>query len=176
MDPHKRQTLAMKEVIFRPLRRVKKTGKITVASYMQWRKVKTADYNKFNLIVSDEYKTFHPDEFVYDHKGELLYWFDLNPAEIPIFQSSVDFDWQGVTAKHKHFGVEHSGRDEWISWIGTGLDCSGVPTFSHWDYNYVADYYKDVQDVTPLTVGMVVKWFGWFLLQLQNSYLQIGKK
>lgn len=33
-----------KQIVFRPLRIVR--GKIVVASYMQWRKVKTADYAK----------------------------------------------------------------------------------------------------------------------------------
>lgn len=46
----------MRTIKFRPLRVIKKTGKITVASYMQWRKVMTADYNQFNLIISDDHK------------------------------------------------------------------------------------------------------------------------
>ena len=47
----------MKTITFRPLRRIKKTGKIVVASYMQWRKVKTADYSKFKLVVDTKSNT-----------------------------------------------------------------------------------------------------------------------
>src|ERR1700728_4561579 len=79
----------MKEIKIRPLRRIKKTGKICVASYMSWYKVKCADYSKFSLTVDNEYKSFPLDEYVYNHKGERLFWRDYNPSDIPIYYSDV---------------------------------------------------------------------------------------
>lgn len=144
----------MKTIIFRPLRRIKKTGKITVASYMQWRKVKTADYSKFNLIIDDEYKRLPSDELVYDNKGENLFWRELDPEQL----------------------------------FARGLDCDGVPTFSHGTqknitignmYRYtleeVSEVLNPMKEYELLTVGIVVKWFGWFLYQLENNSLKIGK-
>lgn len=169
----------MKAITFRPLRKVKKTGKITVASYMGWRKVKCADYNKFELTIDNEYKDFANSEFVYNHKGELLYWFKLLPQDVYFFDSDsiVDLD-----EKMDFIDTVHRTQTN-IAWkydrndfyICRGLDVEGVPTFNHWTSDYVADYCKDVNDFEPLTVETVRKWFGWFLLQLNNSYLKIGK-
>lgn len=88
----------MKTIKFRPLRRIKKTGKVTVASYMLWRKVKSADYSKFNLIVDDEYKGMPSDEYVYNHEGEQLFFFTYNPDEITIYNQTgiLDIDLQPI--------------------------------------------------------------------------------
>lgn len=168
----------MKSITFRPLRRIKKTGKITVASYMQWRKVLTADYNKFNLVIDDEYKKLPKDEYVYNHEGELLYFFTYNPADIPVFQCDLLFDLEQTRAKNKYFGIlwEHGSH---VCYNMPGTDCNGVPCFAHWDENRITqedvwNFYGPDQ-FEPLTVETVTKWFGWFLFQLQNSYLQIGK-
>lgn len=162
-----------KIITFRPLRRIKKTGKVTVASYMQWRKVKTADYNKFNLIVDDEYKKFPSDEFVYDHNGEQLFFFTYNPAEIPVFPYSVLMDLDVIREENVRYGIRWSPEGG-VNYNARGMDCDGVPTFSHIDANHASDY-QDIEQFEPLTVGMVVKWFGWFLFELENSSLQIGK-
>lgn len=144
---------------------------------MQWRKVMTADYSKFNLIIDDEYKIFPKDEFVHRHDGELLYWFRYNPSDIPIFNSipleSVD---DSVPLKYQHFHGTRWVDSDRIYYIAPGLDCDGVPTFSHLTTDRVADSSKDVDDFDVLTVETVAKWFGWFLFQLNNSYLQIGKQ
>lgn len=169
----------MKEITFRPLRRNKKTGKVIVASYMGWRKVMTADYSKFNLIVDDEYKKFPSNDFVYNHKGELLFFFTYNPADIPVYDSDaervIDEHWlDKIHESREPHGIRWSSGGH-INYSGKGMDCEGIPVFSHCTQDYVADYYKDVDKFEPLTVGTVVKWFGWFLYQLNNSYLQIGK-
>ena len=62
----------MKEITFRPLRRDKKTGKIIVASYLSWYKIKCADRTKLLLTILTEYKAMNPDDLVYTHKGERL--------------------------------------------------------------------------------------------------------
>ncbi len=162
---------------FRPLRRIKKTGKVVVASYIGWRKLMTADYDKFNLLVNDEYKKFPKDEFVYRNDGELLFWFKYNPADIPIYNSiPLESISDNVPKEHKYFhGTRWSGSDR-IYYLAQGLDCDGVPTFSHCTADHVAGWHQNVEDFEPLTVETVVKWFGWFLYQLNNSYLQIGKK
>lgn len=166
----------MKIIKFTPLRRVKKSGKITVASYMQWRKVKTADYNEFKLLVGDEHKSMDIDEYVCNHKGEQLFWFMhkypyLLPKNIVVAADVV-----------RVLGIDESFLDgeEWkisepigkgFHWSVKGFDCDGVPVFSHNTQNYVATHYNDMNEFEPLTVGMVTRWFGWFLLELDNSKL-----
>lgn len=164
----------MKTITFRPLRRIKKTGKITVASYAQWRKVKTADYNKFRLIVDNEYKTMPKGEYVYNHEGEQLFFYAYNPNDIPIFNWSPVWDLETIRQNHISYGINWGGGN-CINFHADGLDCDGVPTLSHYSADSIAEHYKNMNDFEPLTVQMVVKWFGWFLLQLDNSYLQIGK-
>lgn len=178
----------MKTIIFRPLRRVKKTGKIVVASYPQWYRISTTDYSnpKFNLIVNDEYKLLPSDGLVYTHEGQSLYFFDYNPAEVKTFHRTViddtDFDYDGARKKYKDFIIHSDGGkygSPHTSFFMRGTDCSGVPTFTHWTEDRVTmddcwNYYGG-DTFVPLTVEIVTKWFGWFLFQLNNSYLQIGK-
>ncbi len=151
-----------------------KTGKITVASYMQWRKVMTADYNKFNLIISDEHKVMSKSEYVYNHKGEQLYFRNYNPADVPIF--SAPFDLNDVREKHPQYGVRWEINNH-INYTMIGTDCDGVPCFSHFTANYIADhYFKKINDFVPLTVEIVSYWYGWFLWQLNNSYISQVKQ
>lgn len=153
---------------------------------MQWRKVMTADYNKFNLVIDDEYKSLPIDEYVHDHKGELIYFFTYNPSDIPVYNADaeriIDEEWlDKIHESKKPYGIQWG-----ISELGhtnynmPGADCSGVPTFCHWTEERVTqedtwNYYGH-DKFEPLTVGTVLKWFGWFLFQLQNSYLKIGKQ
>lgn len=176
----------MKTVNFKPLRRIKKTGKICVASYTGWRKVMTADYSKFNLIVDNEYKKFPKDEYVYNHKGDLLYFFIYNPADITVFDANTERilneDWlEKLHESKKPYGIrwnalpDADGFPNHVMYRMNGADCSGVPTFSHWDEERITqedtwNYYGHEQ-FEPLTVGIVAKWYGWFLWQLQNSNL-----
>lgn len=161
----------MKTITFRPLRRVKKLNKIVVSSYSLWYRLTTADYQKFNLIIDEEYKSFPLDEFVYNHNGELLYYFTINPADIPIFTYSKFVNFDEIRAEHRWHGTiwEH-GRH--ATFLGPGIDCVGTPTFSHMTQERVADPYYNLSEIEPLTVATVRKWFGWFLLNLNNSYLQ----
>ncbi len=151
----------MKTIVFRLLRRIKKTGKITVASYPQWRKIKTADYNKFRLVVNVEYKSFPKDERVYNHKGEHLFWIHYNPEEIPMLN------------RHALVNGEQPPYPEmWktdYSFSAKGLDCDGVPAFSHGTAESIYNNKSDMADFQPLTVEMVNYWFGWFLYRLENS-------
>lgn len=163
----------MKSISFRPLRRIKKTGKIVVADYRQWRKIATADYNKFNLIIDREYNKLPSDEFVYDHKGELLYWFIYNPGDIPIIDAKAGFNYTAARQKYGQFIIAHN--DGYIAYFVTGLDCDGVPAFCHYNQDRVARDFQDMSVFEPLTVETVVKWFGWFLYNLDNSYLHFDK-
>lgn len=163
----------MKEISFRPLRRIKKTGKICVASYMAWRKVKTADYNEFLLMVEQSYKSMPKDEFVYNHNGEQLFWFNhREPEKLPLQYADVDLlnekigeyfleKWQFTEPMGE--GFHHSVR---------GFDCDGVPVFSHNTADSIANSYEDMSQFEPLTVEVVVIWIGWFLYKLNNSKLQ----
>ncbi|GAA4393668.1 hypothetical protein [Hymenobacter koreensis] len=170
----------MKAVVFRPLRRVKKTGKVVVASYSQWNRVRTSDYSAFCLTVDNEYASLPADEHVYNHEGKPLFWRDFNPADIPVLEHSRLVTDEAFQA----FRKENAGRYA-VRWCGEeritysccawGLDCQGTPAFSHNTIDRVAEYYRNYKEWEPLTVGMVVKWFGWFLYQLQNSSLQVGR-
>jgi hypothetical protein len=157
----------MKTITFRPLRRIKKTGKITVASYMQWRKVKTADYSKFKLIVSDEYKSFPKDELVYNHNGENLFWRNYNPEE----EIQMLNEYALVDGEQPPY--PRMWKTDWGMYSAKGLDCDGVPAFSHETANeIVKDHTRNLNDYSPLTVEVVNWWFGWFLYQLQNNELE----
>lgn len=170
----------MERVIkFRPLRRIKKTGKIVVASYMQWRKVMTADYSKFSLNLSDEHKGFPKDEFVYDHKGNLIFFFTYNPADVPVYDSQaegiLDDDWLTRVHESKQpYGIRwRICTPDHVNYHMPGADCSGVPTFTHWTENRVTQEdtwnYYGADSFEPLTVATVRMWFGWFLWQLENA-------
>lgn len=169
----------MNTLKFRPLRRVKKTGKIVVASYMGWNKIKCANYNKFNLIVNDDYKIMPEDEYVYTHEGDLIYFFEYNPWDVFVHYGSCiaqDFDWDEIREQHKSFIIEHNGHR---SYHMRGADCSGTPSFTHWDENRISqedtwNYYGH-ESFEPLTVKKVLEWLGWFLYRLDNSYLKIEK-
>ena len=151
----------IKTINFRPLRRVKKTGKIVVASYMQWRKVKLADYNKFNLIIDPEYKILPKDEYIYNHKGENLFWRHYNPEEIPIVTSYELIDGEQF--------LPDNWRTDYEMYSAKGLDCDGVPAFSNYTANDIVNSKADMTDFEPLTVKTVQYWFGWFMYKLNNA-------
>lgn len=164
----------MKSVAFRPLRRVKKTGKIAVASYAKWNSVRTADYNAFSLTIDREYAELPDDELVYNHKGENLFWLDFDPEQIPVYESSA---LAGIAIKtlhavkpRAHYGIQWN-PDGPINYCVGGLDCQGTPTFSHHTIENVAEHLKAFREYEPLTVGVVKKWYGWWLTQLQNAQL-----
>ncbi len=170
----------MKQIIFKPLRRIKKTGTVCVASYPQWRAIKTADYKKFNLIINDGYKTFPKDELVCNHKGENLFWYNyVNPESLQKNIVTIDDVVRVLGIDRSYLEGEEYKISQPVTkgfhWAVRGFDCDGVPVFSHNTTNYLATHYSDMNQFEPLTVGMVVKWLGWFLYQLENSQLKIGK-
>lgn len=159
----------MREIKFRPLRRIKKTGKICVASYMQWNSIMTADYGKFKLTIVDEYSTMPKDEFVYNHLGELLYFFEFDPNEIPVFDLMTE-DWHPQREGHYHYGIRHDSGHNTYSVQGT--DCQGVPCFSHMTSDSIGTHYSNPFAFTPLTVEMVTKWFVWIMFRLNNAQIE----
>lgn len=168
----------MKSIVFRPLRRVKKTGKVVVASYGQWNKIRTADYGAFSLTIDNEYAGIDPNEYVYNHEGKPLFWKDCEPDAIPVYTSEelrvFEIKIADLYQRTPHHGIRWS-NDAIVHYCVRGLDCQGTPTFSHLTIDCVAEHYKDYADFEPLTVGVVVKWFGWWLYQLENSDLKIGR-
>ena len=160
----------MRELTFRPLRLIKKTGKITVASYMQWRKVKCADYHKFSLTIHNDYKHMPLGAPVHDHNGEQLFFYTYNPNELPIWEYTYPLDFSCMLKMQGVYTI--GGKGQW--YVADGMDIDGVPVFSHYNMNHIGTHHTDMNKFEPLTVGMVVRWFGWFLLQLDNSYLKIG--
>ena len=53
-----------------------------------------------------------------------------------------------------------------------GMDCDGVPTFSHFTIDYTATL-QDIHEFEPLTVSIVTTWLGWFLMRLENAKLKV---
>lgn len=166
---------------FRPLRVINKTGKIIVASYPQWRSIKTADYNNFNLVIDESYKMLNDDDFVYNHKGKQLFFYGYNPGNVPIFIST------GLEDKHhlkwepgNNFIIHNKGTiyspHDWFTFRMDGTDCDGVPTLNFYTADYITTHSSYIHLFEPLTVGMVKIWFGWFLWQLDNSRLKVHIK
>lgn len=150
----------MKQIKFRPLRLIKKTGKITVASYGQWRKIKTADYEEFKLIVDESFKKMPQNAFVFNHKGENLFWDNYNPETIPLLNRYDLVDGQRPE-------YPDAWKTEYEMYCVRGLDVDGVPTFSHNTSLKVANY-ENIDNFEPLTVKVVSFWVGWFLQNLKN--------
>lgn len=96
---------------FRPLRRIKKTGKIVVASYMGWRSVFTANYGKFNLTIDQQYLSFPDDEQVYSADGSLLFWFTEDSGH-----TGVDCD---KIPTFSHYTEQYISRDDLWNYYGS---------------------------------------------------------
>src|SRR3954468_2058578 len=115
----------LRTVKFRPLRRIKKTGKVVVASYGSWSRVSTSNYNPFNLIIDPEYRSLPHDEYVYDSDGALLYFFPYDPSDIPVIKSSVARETLGEDWVSKWFAM--NGWTRGVDWeSGNGIDYSGA--------------------------------------------------
>lgn len=140
---------------------------------MQWRKVKTADYDQFQLIVINEYKGMNPDAFVYDHEGKQLFFYAYSPEDVPVFPYHQFIDLDAIRAAHEQYAI-HWSPDSPPNYSSKGTDCDGVPTFSHLTADYIATHKRDITVFEPLTVKTVTHWVGWFLYNLNNSKLQIG--
>lgn len=173
----------MKEIKFSPLRRIKKTGKICVASYMQWNNLRCANYSDFKLVVVNDYEQMDKSEFVYNHEGKQLYHFNYDPWEVHEHHGSCiaeSFDWDEMRRTYKDFILvgTFDGKPH-RSYFLRGADGAGTPTFSHYDEDRVTTddtwNYHGSDAFEPVTVGYVITWLGWFLYQLENSYLKVGK-
>lgn len=158
----------MKTIIFRPIRIVKKTGKIVVASYSQWYSVKNADRDKLNLVIDPTYRELREDAPVYNHNGENLFWRDYDPEEIPIFDSPLPMTWDEIKEIYPRFAIRYHPVLN-PSFCAQGLDCDGTPTFSHGTIKHISNGYRDMSGFDLLTVGIVSKWFGWWLMNLRNA-------
>jgi hypothetical protein len=165
--------MAITVIKFRPLRRVSKTGKIAVASYGLWNSVRVADNNPFELIVNNEYKDFPKQEYVYNHKGEQLFFYDYNPYKMPMYKPGIplDRDRREIIKEHGGYGLSYKGG--YVNYSAKGLDCEGTPCLSHYTMDYVADHNYNISDFEPLTVHMAIEWYGWFLLNLKNAKIKI---
>ncbi len=165
---------------FRPLRRVKKLGKIVVSSYTTWNAVRVADsrWDKISeLTIDTEYHSFPKDEYVYNHLGEQLFFYDYNPNAMPVYASGVPLpiDRRIIIDQHGGYAISYGGAN--LNYCGKGLDCEGTPTFSHYTMDYVAEHNYNIGEFEPLTVNTVIEWYGWFLLNLKNTkILTKGKK
>lgn len=165
----------MKTIKFIPLRRVKKTGKIVVSTDSQWNKVRSADeiYGLDLILISDLSK-LDPNKRVYNHKGELLFWYNhknpdsLRMLTIADIKQSMDengFDSSVIDGEE----YKLKSMEEKLHWSVKGFDCNGTPVFSHYTIDYIGQQNMEVKDFEILTVGTVLKWYGWFIYNLKNS-------
>lgn len=155
---------------FKPLRLVKKTGKITVASYSNWRRIKCKDWVGNQVCLIREYDQLDPSAHVYNHKGHNLFFPNVKPWDIPAYSLNA------AAEANLDFSQRHSidyGNGQKSYW-GTGIDNEGVPTFSFFTSSYVAQHCsKQLLEFEPLTVEMVADWAGWFLYNLQRCEVKI---
>lgn len=141
---------------FRPLRK-HKSGKVIVASYAQWRKVHNSR-EKVTIILDN----YNPNSYVYNHELKQLFFPFESPQDV-----KVHFDWP---ENEVDFKVINDGT--WTSWSCTGLDCDGVPAFTNYTADDVAnssgwsirtDVFLD--KFKPLTVQMVLNWLEVLLVE-----------
>ena len=133
----------------------------------------TADYNKFNLEINDEYKLLPANEYVYNHKGDQLFFYAYNPADVPVYQWTKFLDLTALHQSRRPYAIQWDPFGH-ANYNMPGADCQGTPTFSHWTADDIADRVKlldDVDKFEPLTVQIVHHWFGWILYRLENAKL-----
>lgn len=135
---------------------------------MDWRRIKTADYSKFNLTVINEYLSFRKDQYVHNHKGELLFFYNYIPDDIDIHNhTQFSPSYEEMLLLNRPMIVQYDG---WRSFaICKGVDCDGVPTFAHIDADYIGTHRLDPEMFEPLTVGVVLQWYYWFISNLKNG-------
>ena len=139
----------MKKLLFSPLTRIKRTGKISVLSYSGWRKFYKMNFSEFEISLQQ----FPHDEYVYNRKGEQLFFYSYKPSEIKqrINGDNTILNWFSVYNNSVYFGCR-------------GLDCDGVPTFSHHNADRVAqNSFKWMAMYEPLTVKTVLMWLDWLM-------------
>lgn len=136
---------------FRPLRIV--NGKCVVTSYMGWRKLAIANYDFPGYISPGKISIISvpniPNQEVYNHEGELLYW---NKAD--------DFEFIGTRYAQS----------------GGFYDCDGIPTFSHKSADQSVQLTEDdggvgmkmYVDMKPLMSDQVIEAFNKLILNLKN--------
>lgn len=157
-----------KVVTFRPLRRDAKTGKVMVASYTGWRKIKTSDYYPTLLTVARDYAGMKHSEYVHNHKGELLYFYAYNPNDIPLFDDVPHDEISRIFATTKVRGFKNT-LSPGYSYSGIGIDCDGIPTFTHYTADYLATHEYEPFDFEVLTVKDVLIWYEWVINNLNNT-------
>lgn len=164
----------MKTIVFKPLRYIKKTKKVTVASYMQWRKVYTANKETTTIVFDSSFKDKPTNTLVYNHKGEPLFFYEVEKIKLPKLTYIQKFGRELEATKKKvdfsDYCISGFNEDNSIYFVTHYLDCDGVPTISHFTENCISGYSKEQkQKLEPLTVGMVMRWFDWFCLLVENS-------
>lgn len=169
---------ASKDIKFVPLRRVKKTGKIIVASYLQWNKVKSADQiYGLDLTLLSGLEKFNTNERVYNHKGEFLFWYNhKNPESLAKWKPSVELmDFMHEQFEGEFWKLQNFEIPDRLDSFVKGFDCNGTPVFSHYTQDYISIHCKEVKDFEILTVGAVLKWYGWFIYNLKNTNIKYTK-
>ena len=161
----------MREFSFRPFRRVK--DKLVITSYMGWRKIYTANYEKavikllpFPEIKEGEviyamgnpegqYKYWHPTKF------ETLFWPVNGRIRYVHFEESIKMMQAGLPHPYSYPIME----DE----VYSCFDCGGCPTFSHKTSIYVAENYPEKMHLwEPLTADIVYEFFEKMRDELKN--------
>lgn len=144
------------ELKFRPLRKDKKSGKIIVASYDQWRKVFNSKLKV--VLVLDNYDK---SSFVYNHELKQLFFPFENPSEI---ENTFEY-------KEGDIKIDLLNGRKW--YMATGLDCDGIPAFTNYTTHDIivsagmGKYFKPefINKFNPLTVQTVLNWLECLLVE-----------
>lgn len=136
-----------------------------VAGYLQWNKVRSENYHPYELVIAPEYRDLPQDEYVHNHKGDLLYFYNYNPNDIPILNAGE----AGIAKSlYRVYGIYSNGFTMFMG-SSAGIDCEGTPTFSHFTADYLGTHGYNLDDFEPLTVGKVLEWYEWFIYRLDKA-------
>lgn len=120
---------------------------------MGWRRFYKMPFSDFEI--NNEYRSLPLDEYVYNRKGELLFFYSYHPSEIEHRVEGLEpsMNWVSVYSEDsRHYGCR-------------GLDCEGIPVFSNYTYERTADCsFEWICQYEPLTVKTVVMWLDWLMI------------
>ena len=160
----------MEKILFKPLRRRKSDNKVVVGSYASWGKVGRVARYKCEIVIDTDYRSMDPEEYVHNHKGELLYFYRYDPNEMPTFKWRKGMEWEEMNGYQARALEWCKGN---VTYNGKGIDCDGIPCFSHYTADYIGTHNFDLDDFYPLTVKQVIMWYGWFIMRLENATIKV---
>ena len=157
----------MKEIKFAPLRK-NKDGNVVVASYNKWTSVRRLNISRFKILFSS-IENISDDLSVFDSKGNMLFFYDYSPFDVPVFDFRTVYKQNSLTTGNKNFGAILWEKGANPTYNIKGADCCGVPAFNHYTDFEIMKRGGTPDDLKPLTVKTVKVWVRFFLSHLKNA-------